>query len=178
METSKDEEFIKNALNKYSDMIIHIAYHNIGNMCDVDDIMQEVYVKLIQSDICFESENHLKAWLIKVTINKCKDYLKSFWYKKNRPLQDISATYYLLPEENEVLSEVCKLPFKYKNILYLYYFEEYSLQEISELLGKSVNTVSSQLQRARQKLKFMMEGEKANERRHISECTYENQSLR
>lgn len=167
---NKNSSYIKEALQKHSNTIFRIAYQNLKNQADAEDIMQEVFIRLMQSNMSFESDDHLKAWLIKVTINLCKDHLKSSWYKRTKSLEEIPNTYYLIKEESEVISELFKLSVKYRNILYLYYFEEYTLQEISQILDISVNTASSQLQRARKKLKFMMEGDKSNEFRNISEC--------
>lgn len=150
---------ITSALERYSDMVRRICFLYFQNSADVDDVFQEVFLKLLQHKTPFESAEHEKAWLIRVTINKCKDILKSFWRK------NIDTISYLeLPfedeAENELLKVVLTLPEKYKEVIYLYYYEEYSVPEMAKMLNKSEGTLYSNLSRARALIKQKLGGKK------------------
>lgn len=145
------DEYIQHVLNKYSSMLIRLAFTYTKNVTDAEDVVQDVYVNLIQRGMGFESEEHEKAWLIRVTINKCKNRLKSAWNRCNIPLnEDIS---YLPEEESEVLTTVLNLPVKYRTIIHLFYYENYSIKEISKMLKRSPGTVGTWLARGRKLLK-------------------------
>lgn len=146
---------IQDIVDNYSDLLLRIAFQNLKNLSDAQDIVQEVYIKLMKSDVNFHSEEHLKAWLIRVTINKCKDFFKSSWFKKTTSLSQTMELF--APDEQEVMEEIFQLDKKYRNVIYLYYYEGYKINEIASMLSKSPNTVSSWLQRARNKLKFILE---------------------
>ncbi|MBR1731405.1 MAG: sigma-70 family RNA polymerase sigma factor, partial [Ruminococcus sp.] len=116
---------------------------------------QEVSVALVTKNAPLGDEAHTKHWLIRTTLNKCRDFHKSYYRRNTEPLDqhlDIEA-----PERNEILEEIFKLPKNYSTIIYLYYYEGYSIAEIAEILGKNPNTVSSSLQRARKRLKNLLE---------------------
>jgi len=146
-------------LNKYSDMVYRLCYIYLHNSADVDDVFQEVFLKLLQNDKPFESAEHEKAWLIRVTINKCKDMLKSFWNKKVEFIEDME-----LPFEdtgdNELLQIIMSLPPKYKDAIYLFYYEEYTVPEMAKILNLNENTIYSYLHRARMLIKHELGGEK------------------
>ncbi|WP_240843521.1 sigma-70 family RNA polymerase sigma factor [Acidaminobacter sp. JC074] len=146
---------IDEIVNKYSDMLIRIAFQNLKSIHDAEDIAQSVYIKLIEKDPDFVSEDHLKSWLIRVCINKCKDHFKSSWFKKTCPLDNSIVLF--APEEKEILEEVFQLQREDRNIIYLYYYEGYSIREIASILRKKENTISSKLQRARKKLKVLIQ---------------------
>lgn len=154
-----DNHYIEKVIEKHLNMLLQIAYHNLKYTSDADDIVQEVFIKLLScSD--FKDEVYLKSWLIRVTINLCKDYNKSAWRKKTEQLIEITEIIEPIQEvSHEILEEVRKLPVKYRNIIYLYYFQEYTVPEISKIFEKNINTVQSQLNRARKKLKtILLEG--------------------
>ena len=136
-------------------MVVKIAYQYVYNKFDAEDIMQNVFMKLFECKKDFENEEHTKAWLIRVTTNLCINLLKSSWFKKRVPYDD--KIYAFTYEQKVVLEELFLIPHKYKIVIYLYYYEGYTLQEIADILGKSINTVSSQLRRAREKLKIEIE---------------------
>ena len=157
-----DDEFIQNVVEKYSDMILRIAYQNLKIQADSEDIVQNVFIKLINQPK-FNDEVHMKAWLIRVTINLCKDFNKIAWYRKTESLSDELIPF--TKEEQGVLEEVFKLSKNYRNVIYLYYFEGYSIREIANILNKNENTISSQLSRARKMLKnILLEGGYSNEK--------------
>ena len=155
-----NKEYINYIYDTYSKMILNISYTYLKNTYSAQDILQEVILKILKKNIIFESEKQEKHWIIRVTINLRKDYLKSAWFRKNVEL-DENITY-LPKEEQNILSEVLKLPKKYKTVVYLYYYEEYSLNEISEILNIKVATVGTRLSRARKMLKDKL-GEWENE---------------
>lgn len=148
-----DSDFIQNAVSKYLDTVLRIAYQNTQNQADAEDVAQEVFIKLMKQPR-FNDEGHMKAWLIRVTVNQCKDLKKSFWHRNTIAISDDRQA----AEEpaQEVWAEIWKLPKDYRNVIYLYYYEGYTVPEIAEILGRNVNTVSSWLTRARKSLKKIL----------------------
>ncbi len=147
-------ELIEQIVRKYSDMIFRIAYHNLGNLSDAEDILQEVAVVLVTSDAPLEDEKHLRYWLCRVTINKCRNFRKASILHSTEPLtEDIPA---FNTENSGVLDEMKKLPESYRNVLYLYYYEGFSIEEIGKILKKSSNTIGSQLRRGREILRKIL----------------------
>lgn len=154
---------IAGTIEKYSDMVRRICFIYLNNSTDVDDVFQDVFLKLLQNKSQFESSEHEKAWLIRVTINKCKDILKSFWRKKidlTENMEVQSKFNFEDKAENELFNVVLSLPDKYKDVIYLYYYEEYTVPEIAKLLKKKENTIYSHLHRARGLVKEKLGGDK------------------
>lgn len=145
-----EKEEYKAIVIKYSDMVTRVAIMNVKNVDDAKDCYQNVFMKLYRYNKEFKSNEHLKAWLIRVTINECKDYQKQFW-KRNIDIDEI-----IVGKEDEkfvILPVVMKLTSKYRNVLYLYYYEGYSTSEIAKILKESINTIKSRLTRGRKLLK-------------------------
>lgn len=162
--------FIELIVDKYSDMMMRIAYQNLKSHSDAQDCVQDILLKLINLQKDFESEEHIKAWLIRVTINRCRDILRMSWVKKRSVLTEDYPE--LMPEETGLIEEVWKLPAKYRNVLYLYYFEDYKITQIADILKMKQATVNTQLQRARLLLKdILLEGRKEDEREYLQECS-------
>ncbi len=156
---SSDErsEFIKNTVKQYSAMIFRIAYQNLRNYHDAEDIMQEVGLYLLTGNPPLDEPEHLKCWIITVTIHKCKDMKKAAWRTRTEPIDNYLSLQ--APETQEVMEELWRLPENYRNIIYLYYYESFTIAEIAQILGKSQNTVGSSLRRARKKLeRLLVEG--------------------
>ncbi len=152
--TETREALIENTIRKHADMIYRIAYQNTGSTADAEDILQEVSIALVTKNAPLENEEHLKRWLIRVTINKCRDLHRHLKVIETEPLEDhedIPAD-----EKGEIMEELQQLPEQYRNIIYLYYYEQYTLQEIADIMKKSINTISSGLQRARNQLKRVL----------------------
>jgi len=148
---------MEDVIQNFSDTLIRIAFQNTKSISDSEDIVQDVYIKLLKHNASFETLEHLKAWLIRVTINQTKDFLKTAWYRKIIPLND--SMDFFAPEEQVVMDEIFELNKKDRTIIYLYYYEGYSIDEIGRLMQKNANTISSRLQRARKKLKpIILEG--------------------
>ena len=147
----KAEEIVR----EHADMIYRIALQNVKNPDDASDIFQEVCLSLLTKNAPLSDDVHIKNWLIRVTINKCKNFRKSLWQNKIEPIENHLE---LASQHGEsVMEEIYSLPKNYLNVIYLYYYEEYTIGEIASILGKSQNTVNSQLQRARKKLKKILE---------------------
>ena len=151
---SRDE--LEEIIKKYGDSVYRLAFMNVKKRELADDIYQDVFLKLIKKKERIDLEEHLKAWLLRTTINCCKDYWKSRWFKSVLyEDKDLDA----FDEEKKtgyVTECVQKLPEKYRNVIHLYYYEGYSIKEISEMLGRSENTISSQLARGRKKLEGIL----------------------
>ncbi len=155
MEEYRIKERAEKIIIQHADMIYRIALHNLKNTSDAEDIFQDVCLTLLTKNAPLFDDLHIKNWLIRVTINKCKNFKKSHWQSKTEAL-DFSAEN---PEvtQNHIPELVYSLPQKYRNIVYLYYYEEYTVPEIAKILGENKNTVNSRLQRARKKLKEILE---------------------
>ncbi len=166
----QSEENYNQIVEEFSNMIYRIAYQNLCNISDAEDIVQEVFLSLLKSrEKDFTDKEHLKAWLIKVTVNKCINFRKSFWKQNTVPLEEQTLSY--TDEERTVMDEVMKLPSDYRNIIYLYYYEGYTIKEIAEILGKKQNTINSKLQRGRKKLRAELEkGETYYEEKQLHKC--------
>jgi len=147
-----DEQFTEYA-QSYMDTIFRVAFNYLKSCTDADDITQNVLVKFYRTDKEFESDAHIKHWLIRVTINECKRALLSPW-RRDEPIDDYATTLcFETPEESELFSRVMDLPTKYRVVILLYYFESYSTEEISDLLKMPKATVRTRLKRAREILK-------------------------
>jgi len=144
-------------IRQYSDMIYRIAVHNTCCTADAEDIMQDVFIDMLTKCPCMDDPEHLKAWLIRVTVNKCNSLYRLAWHRKCVPLDDSLPA---KPEKSSIMEEIWQLPKNMRNVIYLYYYEDYTIAEIAGILRKNPNTVSSTLQRARRKLKdLLQEGE-------------------
>ena len=133
---------------------------HLKNYTDTEDVFQTVFLKYVQSAIQFESDEHERAWLIRVTINACKDLLKSFFRSRTLSIdQLIEQAAELPPDNREVLEAVLSLPAKYRDVVYLHYYENYTAPQISRILGKNVNTVYTLLTRSKKMLKEKLGGD-------------------
>ena len=161
MSSYKREEMEK-IITEYGDMVYRMAYIQVKNRDIADDIYQEVWMKLIRQKNYIEPGEHLKAWLLRMTINCCKDYWKSAWVQKIVGSVEAENEAGLeLSQENEdergITECVQRLPQKYRTVIHLYYYEDYSQKEIANMLGMKENTVASLLKRGRERLKKMLE---------------------
>ena len=156
---------VETLYQKYSDMVFRLGVVYMKGEQEAYDIVQEVFLKLLRHPREFRDENHEKAWILRVAINCCKDQLKSCWRKKNLPWevyqeqaeQSLQGNVGDHGEDSEtkqmVLEAVQNLPDLYKEVIFLFYYEEYSTEEIARLLHKNASTVRSRLQKARELLK-------------------------
>ena len=157
---------IEGAVRKYGDMVLRLAYVNTKNMTEAEDIFQEVFLKLFRYQNSIDCEEHLKSWLIRVTINQCHDYTASPWHKLTRAfgeseeVRDVQAEkeYEEDGSESYVTKAVMHLPLKYRQVVHLFYYEEYSIKEISEMLRENEATIKTKLRRGRKMLEERLEG--------------------
>lgn len=150
------DEYIKHIVMRYSQSLLRIAFTRLKSTTEAEDVVQEVFLKLINKRPHFRDEEHEKAWLIRTTINASCDVLKSS-FRKSIPLEeDIKA----LPDEHsQLLFAVQSLPEKYSTVLHLYYYEGYNIKEIARILKLPAATVGTRLSRARAQLKLILEKE-------------------
>lgn len=157
----RSEEEAARAIERYGDMVRRLCLVHLKNPADTEDIFQNVFLKYVLSPVVFESPEHEKAWLIRVTINACKDLVKSFFRSRTVPLEELLDQPAPLSEEHwEVLEAVLALPRKYRDAVYLHYYEGYTAAEIGKLLGKNTNTVYTLLTRAREQLRKTLGGDR------------------
>lgn len=148
------------AVERYADTVKRLCMVHLKNTADTEDIFQTVFLKYALSSAEFESREHEKAWFIRVTINACKDLLKSFFRSRTVSLDELAELPAEMSDDNrEVLEAVLSLPDKYKEVVYLHYYEDYTAPEIGKILGKNVNTVYTLLNRARQMLREKLGGD-------------------
>ena len=132
------------------------------NHADAEDITQEVFLKIIRHDMRYQSMEHERAWIVRVTINLCRDLLKSKWHKTSVSMEEVSEAQRGSCEnfteiQDDMMWAVLQLPEKYRNCLYLFYYEDYSIKEIAQSLEMPENTVKTNLKRGRQALKEFLE---------------------
>lgn len=172
----KQREELQLKIDYYSDMLFKLCFLRLQNRQDAEDVVQEVLYQYIRRDASFESEEHEKAWLIKVAMNGCRKLWRSAWYRhrnqqvsreaESRVGQDNAVTEraevspesdILRKETNRMLLEaVMKLPLKYRDVIHLFYYEDLSVKQIAEITGRKESTVTSQLTRGREMLKKML----------------------
>lgn len=153
----KEETKIEDVLNRYSAMVYRLAFARVKNCYDADDILQNVFLRYMRSGTVFHDEEHRKAWLIRATINCGKSLLTSAWFRRISPMDD--SLYTEMKEHSEVYYAVMELPPKYRTVVHLFYFEEYSVAEIANLTSQKEATVKSQLHRARGLLREKLKGD-------------------
>ena len=155
----RSEEEASRAIRMYADTVRRICMVHLKNYSDTEDIFQTVFLKYVLHSEPFESEEHEKAWIIRVTVNACKDLLKNVFRSRTVSLDTLIETPQAQElQHTELLEAVLSLPPKYKDVVYLYYYKGYSAEEISRILKKNVNTVYTLLTRARKILKKELEG--------------------
>lgn len=145
---------IQDVFNRQFERVYRVAMIYTKNSADAEDVAQSVFLKLIEKKVEFSDENHEKAWFITATRNHCKDMLRSFW-RREVDLGEIPEQ----PDpssENTALSVMMNLPPKYREVLYMYYYEGYSVREISGILHRKESTVQTQLAAGREKLKPLL----------------------
>ena len=153
-----ERQAFMDAVAQHQDMVYRVALHWFGVPQDAEDAVQEVFLRLYTEEKLFESGEHLRRWLIRVTLNVCRDTLKSPWRKRRVPLDTVpDQPVFDAPEQGELYQAVMALPEKYRVTLYLFYYEELSTKEIAELLGLRQTAVTTRLSRGRELLKKRLE---------------------
>ena len=155
----KSEEEAGRAIEQYADMVRRICMIHLKNYEDAEDIFQRVFLKYVLRSEPFDSPEHEKAWIIRVTVNACRDLVKSFFRSRTVSLDQLIEKPQDMPEDHsDILEAVLELPARFRDVVYLHYYEGYSAPEIGRILKKNPNTVYTLLARARQLLKTRLEG--------------------
>ena len=144
---------IEEIYERYADMLFRIAYASLLSKEDAEDAVQEAYAKYMENRPAFREKEHEKAWFVKVTINKCRDIKRRRSIRAYTPLEEIAEIPSWDPETTGALEEVLALPQKYKTAIILFYFEEFSVNDISQALGLTKSAVKMRLARGREFLK-------------------------
>ena len=152
------KEYTNSVIEKYFNTVYKLALARTKDVSYAEDITGDVFLKFMQTDKVFDSEEHIKAWLIRVTINCSHSLFAGSWFKKTVPLEETIPAE-MPEEESDVYLAVMRLPEKYRVVIHLFYYEELSVAEISKALGINESTVKSQLSRGRGLLKESLKGE-------------------
>lgn len=147
---------------RYIDTVYRVAFNYLKSATDADDVTQNVFFKLLKEKKPFENDGHVRNWLIRVTINECKNIVRSRWWK-TESFEDYAATLaFEDPSHSDLFYAVMDLPKKYRLPIYLYYYEEYSTQEIAQILKLPKNTVCTHLKRGRELLRKALQEANSN----------------
>ena len=145
------EEF-ESCYNRHFDFVYRLSFTYVKNPADAEDVAQETFVRLYRQEGEFASEEHVRRWLLRVAINLSKDHLRSRWNQKRQEFDEN-----MQENQKEIWQEVAALPEKYRLVLYLYYYEGYSVREIGQILRCSTSAVKMRLKRGREKLRESLE---------------------
>lgn len=148
---------LEQVMDTYGKTVYRLAYSQVRSKADAEDIYQEVFLRYFQKRPAFESEEHRRAWLLRVTLNRARTHFASAWFRHTVPLEEYAAVFE--PEERQLDEALrCLMP-RDRTLLHLYYYEELSVREIGQLLNRKESTVRTQLTRARRRLAEIVKGE-------------------
>ena len=155
----RSEQEVNSAIEQYSDMILRLCTVYLKNSADTEDIFQTVFLKYALSNKVFESPEHEKAWLIRVTVNACKDLLKSFFHSRTVSMAELAGyAPEATPEQYAVMEAVWSLPKQYRDVIYLHFYEGYTAPEIAGILKRNPNTVYTHLHKGKELLREALGG--------------------
>lgn len=154
MDPTQDRDSPEAVIRRYSDMVYRLAFARTGNRSDAEDLYQEVFLRYLTRTPAFTSEDHRKAWLLRVAVNCANRFHTAPWRKRTEPLSEALSV--PAPEGEDLWEELRRLPEKDRTVLHLYYYEDMTTEEIAKLLDRNPATVRSQLLRARAKLKKLL----------------------
>ena len=152
---------LEQVMDRYGGEVYRLAYSRLRSSFDAEDVYQEVFLRYFRKRPAFETEEHRKAWLLRVTINRAKSHVASAWFRYTVPLEE--CTLFTEPEERRLDDALGKLRGGDRQLLHLFYYEQLSIREIADLLKRKENTVRTQLTRARQRLGKLLKGEMKDE---------------
>lgn len=167
-EVEDKEDLIDEIMNKYGQEVLQLVYSYVNNKEVAEDVMQDIFVKCYKSLHTYKGNSNLKTWLWRIAINHCKDYLKS-WYNKKVIVTEDDFTYMESQkesveqiviqnaEDSRLASAVMNLPIKYREVIYLFYYEELSIKEIATVIEVKENTIKTRLKKAKELLKKGLE---------------------
>lgn len=152
-------------VEKYKDHLFAAAFNVCKNAADADDVVQDTFFQYHTTNRQFENEQHIRAWLIRVAINKAKNIYLSFWRHKGVPLEEYMETLtFETPEAQTLFTEVMKLPEKYRIVIHLFYYEDYTIREIAKIMNVTESNVKVRLTRGRRLLRNVLKEEWENDR--------------
>ncbi|MCM3570539.1 sigma-70 family RNA polymerase sigma factor [Neobacillus mesonae] len=163
------EELIDDIMNRFGQEILQLTFSYVNNKAIAEDLTQDIFVKCYKNLHTYNGKSKFRTWLWRIAINHCKDYLKS-WYNKNvvpsEEEPELSVTNKETVEEaviqkeadDQLISAIMSLPIKYREVIYLHYYEDYPIKEIAQLTDVNNNTVKTRLRRAKELLKERLEG--------------------
>lgn len=154
MDPTQDRDSPEAVIRRYSDMVYRLAFARTGNRSDAEDLYQEVFLRYLTRAPAFTSEEHRKAWLLRVAVNCANRFHTAPWRKRTEPLSEALSV--PAPEGEDLWEELRRLTEKDRTVLHLYYYEDMTTEEIAKLLDRNPATVRSQLLRARAKLKKLL----------------------
>lgn len=155
------EMTIEQLVRRYGDTVYRLAYAQTRSRHDADDIFQEVFLRVAQHHPVFESEEHAKAWLLRVTLNCLKSHWRAAWRRHDVPLDERIP--FPAPEESALDEALRQLVPKYRAAVHLFYYEGYSAEEIARITGEKPSTIRTRLTRARAQLRDLLKGERDDE---------------
>ena len=156
----RSDQELNRAIELYGDTVRRLCMVNLKNYHDSEDVFQNVFLKYALSSVVFEGPEHEKAWFIRVTVNACRDLLRSFFHSRTVTLDELYELSAPADDESrQVLEAVLSLPQKYRDAVYLHWYEGYSAPDIGKLLGKNVNSVYTLLTRSKKLLRDALGGE-------------------
>ncbi len=151
-------------MDKYKDNLFAVAFNVCKSSADADDVVQETFIQYHNSDKEFENEQHIKAWLIRVAVNKSVNVTRSLWRRQTVPLEEyMEALSFETPEAESLFEEVMKLPDKYRVVIHLFYYEDYSVREIAGIVKATEGSVKTRLNRGRKLLRKALKEEWSND---------------
>ncbi|WP_371321668.1 sigma-70 family RNA polymerase sigma factor [Robertmurraya korlensis] len=162
------EKLIDQLMDEYGQSLLHLTYSYVGKREIAEDLTQEIFVKCYQKLDQYQKKSSLKSWIWRIAINHCKDYLRSWYYKhiivseekvRYTPSKEKEVEVQVIQryEDEELAKTILSLPDSYREVIYLYYFEELSIKEISYLTSVNQNTIKTRLKRAKEILKESLE---------------------
>lgn len=179
MEDIEIEQFagmdFETALRYFANVVTRVCKLHCNNEEDAKDCFQNTFLKLFQCKERFHTEEHLKAWLITVAIHECADLFRQNWKKHIQLYENMNSVLLekeelqklIIAESDDTLEILLELPVKYRRVLYLYYYEQYSIQEISKILSTSENTIKTHMARGRKKLYDQLSNTSKNNRKMV-----------
>lgn len=153
-----DEELAEYLVERYADLILRIGRTWLDSLDDAKDVCQTVLIKLLEDPRTFPDAGQERAWVVRLAVNECKNWRKSAWYRRRAPLEEGLLLAVEAPEEGGLLEQVQALPPKYRQVIFLRYYEGYEVREIAQLLKISPALVSTHLKRGKEKLRVMLGG--------------------
>ncbi len=158
MNTYKSEEFLSASIDRFGDSVYRLALCRLGSEADAEDVFQEVFLRLFKSNTDFNDNEHLKAWLLRVTIQRCNDFHRAVNRRQMENIDDCQELGADIPQDySELWSAVNSLPDNQRTAVHLFYAEGYSTEEIAEVMDCQPSTVRTWLHRGRKELKTMLE---------------------